>query len=667
MSDLSRSENIIAGRLKQGLVPTLQDFGSIDDLLHESQEVAASPLGGEYIRILLAVALSENKENATKAAESIGKSLLFLTDDFATAEAVDALDKVGWVDQNVAKACFASLKSILTDVHQTPMCRAFALDGAFRASIYTQALGFELYAVLLQLDLTDDPEFLLRLTTILGVIYSQQRSEVFVLRLIELSSVSGVEAAAAFEIGLAKLLDGFEAKSEVDVRNAFHSSKFWFEKTLEYREEAPEAHLYITCLHVLIRFSERAKGEDLRFYTDTINARSFELAAYHYNEDEPAWLGARRFQSACWQQLACKLATLAERLDEPSWYEPALTIEQHILPIYTASRTMFRRTATGSLEGLVRPAIENGLLETKANAYVLRRWIEENGSHDSREVAQELYDRLEKIITDGATAPPTTAATDWSPVAALLNMTSLSSGEKVRLIPLFSDVLRLQLSNIDSTTTAVIETCLSSVENHPDFKFSMELRQLYGAVLMSSIQFLSSRLSGTAHHYPHFKYLFESRDGRMPTESDLHHDYVQFLSGFWLGTNIEVSDVGGGRADVQFRLGPESLVCEVKREESDASFSNLEAVYLEQTVAYQVRSARLGFLLVLDLTDEAKGMAKHISELVKPTEYLRVGETQPRHCLILKVPGRKQLPSALTAAAVSAKPKKQRNSGKLPG
>ncbi len=124
------------------------------------------------------------------------------------------------------------------------------------------------------------------------------------------------------------------------------------------------------------------------------------------------------------------------------------------------------------------------------------------------------------------------------------------------------------------------------------------------------------------------------------------------------GAEMEVGNVGGGRADIRFTYRGERLVVEVKRERSDCSFEALERSYATQATDYQNISIRLGFLLVLDLVEVKTGGPLHFSDLVKTSTVTRKGESEPRRLVIIKVPGRRLSPSETTRQAKKSTPKK---------
>jgi len=149
----------------------------------------------------------------------------------------------------------------------------------------------------------------------------------------------------------------------------------------------------------------------------------------------------------------------------------------------------------------------------------------------------------------------------------------------------------------------------------------------------------------TQGHHRAVKYLFQTNP--LPKEDALQSDYFDFMYGLLMGTTVEVSNIGGGRADVQFQYRGIRIIAELKKEEDNCSFDNLEQCYSTQGVEYQNTNVRLGILLVLDLTKKDGGVS-HIESQVKVVDVLRPGEDCPRSLVIVKVPGRRKTPSALS-------------------
>jgi hypothetical protein len=189
-----------------------------------------------------------------------------------------------------------------------------------------------------------------------------------------------------------------------------------------------------------------------------------------------------------------------------------------------------------------------------------------------------------------------------------------------------------------------------------DIKNSVNGRAIFHVVLVYTVRFLISRLENVRYGANSPSYLMERSDGSLPREVELQNDYHGFMMSNISGVDIEVSNVGGGRADLVFSLGGERIVVEVKRDDKCCSFENLIQSYALQATEYQNVGIRVGFLLVLDLSKTRKGGTPHISELISPFPVPREGESHPRWLVVVKVPGRRVRPSDLTREARSTNP-----------
>src|SRR5258708_22754025 len=114
--------------------------------------------------------------------------------------------------------------------------------------------------------------------------------------------------------------------------------------------------------------------------------------------------------------------------------------------------------------------------------------------------------------------------------------------------------------------------------------------------------FLLKRWEGTRADDPTVEYLFQRADGSEVKEDVLQDDFFRWLTTNAAGSDLEATNLGGGRADLRLKSSSERVVIEVKRELQDSSFDSLASSYEAQTTDYQNVSIRLGFLLVLDLS-----------------------------------------------------------------
>ena len=221
-----------------------------------------------------------------------------------------------------------------------------------------------------------------------------------------------------------------------------------------------------------------------------------------------------------------------------------------------------------------------------------------------------------------------------------------------------SNAFALQLENLTGAEVEVIERCRKAVAGHPDHRDNPHGQRLFDTVLLWTVRFVYTRLEVTQKDDPTVAYLFERADGTLAHEDELQADYFRWLSTNAAGTDLEPTNLGGGRGDLKLKSSGERLVIEVKREMSDSSFDAIAASYAAQSTDYQNVSIRLGFLLVLDLVASNGEGTPHITALFETRAIPRTGEIVPRSMTIVKVPGRRKRPSDLTKAAKSKKVRK---------
>ncbi len=180
----------------------------------------------------------------------------------------------------------------------------------------------------------------------------------------------------------------------------------------------------------------------------------------------------------------------------------------------------------------------------------------------------------------------------------------------------------------------------------PDYQ-SPDVITIFNATLLWLLQFTASRLDMTKGNAPEIEYLFRSIDGVRAKEDKLQNDFMTWFRPFAVGSQIEVTNVGGGRADVYLRCNAERMVVEVKREHRICSFDALQTNYSAQTFQYQNTASRLGFLLVLDQTDRG-GQALHLAHSIRLMHLTPKDETEPRSVVVCIISGDRYTPSDLS-------------------
>lgn len=641
--------------LGKGKTPHVEDLGGFDAIVEATPSVSTSPLASEVLFAVLRDVGSTTVDGARPWKELIGRLVQGATSDFVLIEMVDALDACRQLPDGTVSDVFMAFLQKAGDASGalTGYARAVALEGAFRLAATDRRMQLRLLDALLGIQVSDEPQFLRHAAKIMGIAHSHWREAELVNMLRTLSECEGAAYEASFELGMAGLASALDEPKRDAATSFFLDSLHWFKKAESMQEATPEAALYGECLTLLTDFEAHKTEHELRERSAVIQKSAFELLAWHANPNSPAWLGARHFQAACWNDLAGTLASLADRLQEISWWEPRVVIERQVLSAYSAGRAILKRSSDGYLETLIRPRIEASIAQREGQAYLLKCWLQQNREHELVPEADAILSGIDRLMTDRSKVPrnPTEAATVWAPVAAALSQAHCSEDTKRRVSELVANAFASSLENLSGAEIGIFDQCRSLVEHHPDHRDNLRGAKLFDTVLLWTVRFLKNRLEMTKKDDPSVAYLFETADGSLAPESALQDDYFRWLSTQSASGEMEPTNLGSGRADVALKSTGERIVIEIKREMRDASFDSLTKNYAGQTTDYQNVSIRLGFLLVLDLTGPKLEGTPHIRSLVECRSIQRTDETEPRQVVIVKVPGRRYLPSAISKSA----------------
>jgi len=636
-------ERDMAACLEAGDAPEPNHFGGIAALAQAADHIATSPLMPAFL--CMSLQLLDDPEHADGASGLVCRYLLGARDDFVWIEAVDLLDAAVPLPSALAEQCFSRFLAVAGDSSLPPMARAAALDGALRWAVGDLKRRLRLALVLADLRPDDHCDYLVRAAKVMGVAYAHWREPWLLDELRRFAGQEGVADEVAFELGLAKLADGLDAREPALAAAALNEALRWFRQAVEARPHRPDACLYAICLETLQAFSD---GGSVTRAVEVLSLEAFQVHAWHLSPEEPPWLGARHVEMVLWETLALKLVGMARHLDEQTWWEPAAVIEYHLLSVYCAGRAILKRNRDGGIESMVRPRIEGSLVKERYHAALLKDWLSRNSEGAWRAEAERLAARVDDLMGEQRTRHPSEAATAGPTVAALVD--EAGTPETVKAV--LNDVLQVHMANMGASEQAVLVECIDAAgQATMDYRENASGRILFHAVLAWTLRFLVGRLDLTQRDAPGIAYLFERADGTLPHESELQADYFNLMLSNVAGTEIEVANVGGGRADVRFVYGAERLVVEVKREGKDASFEVLAEQYGTQATDYQNVSIRMGILLVLDQTEVRADGTPHLRSLVKPFPIQRKGELGSRLLVIVKMPGRRLRPSDHSKAA----------------
>ena len=653
VTDMHPIEAELIEIVKSGRDWQLEDLGGITKLAPAARSLGSTPIMPELLHPLV-LAWSDAKAADRDTHKGVLHDLLEVaTTDFVLLEAVDILEHHRPLPDEGDECCFMLFlaKAATGDRSLSGLSRGAALDGAFRWAGDNRRWQLRLLDFFLGLAPGDDTEFLRRAVKIVGVAFSHWRDKELVEVLHKLSQLEAVRPEAAFELGMAALAEAMDRADSNAAATAFREAREWFGESDEISEHRPEASLYLNGLDLLLNFHSGAVSASLDTVSVRVQQRAFELHAWSGGSGPP-WLGARQTEAACWSALASAVAGLAGSLDEPSWWEPAAVIEESLLSVYSAGRSILRRDKHGGVEAMVRPRIRASVATQAGQAHQVRTWLQQNATHEWTAEAQDLIAQIGSFIEQsGSPENPPEAASERTSLAAIIAGSKSPEEQRSILLGVVANAMSLQLANMTSSEADVIERCCNEVRGHTDYSTNMNGARLFDTVLLWLVRFVFNRLELTKGDDPTGSYLFERDDGSMPHEDELQQDFFRWVATYAAGSDLEPTNIASGRADIRLKFGPERLVVEVKREEKDCSFDALFKSYAAQTADYQNVSIRLGVLLVLDLATPNREGTPHLTSLFEIRRVCRLGEDQSRFILIVKIPGRRKRPSDLTKLA----------------
>lgn len=644
--------------VKSGRDWLLDDLGGITKLAPATRLLGSTPMMPELLHPLVL-----GWRNATAADRDAHKGLLHdlldvATTDFILLEAVDILEHHRPLPDDGDECCFTLFlaKAATCDHSLSGLSRGAALDGAFRWAGDNRRWQLRLLDFFLGLAPGDDKEFLRRAVKIIGVAFSHWRDKELVGVLRELVQLETVRPEAAFELGMAALAEAMDRTDSKEAATAFREARDWFGESNEISEHRPEASLYLDGLDLLLNFHSGAASASFSTMSARVQQHAFELHAWSGGSGPP-WLGARQTEAACWSALASAVAGLAGSLDEPSWWEPATVIEEGLLSVYSAGRSILRRDQNGGVEVMVRPRIRASIATQAGQAHQVRTWLQQNATHEWAAEARDLIAQIDAFVEQsGRPKRPSEAASGRTSLAAIIERSSIPEEQRDVLFDVVANAMSLQLTNMTAAENDVIESCCKKARGHTDYLTNMNGARLFDTVLLWLVRFVFNRLELTKGDDPTGAYLFERNDGSLPHEDELQQDFFRWVATYAAGSDLEPTNIASGRADIRLRSGPERLVVEVKREEKDCSFDALFKSYAAQTTDYQNVSIRLGVLLVLDLATPNREGTPHLTSLFEMRQVHRCDESQSRLILTVKIPGRRKRPSDLTKLAKTNRP-----------
>ncbi len=635
-------EQQIVDFLQAGKQPSLWAIGGFQGLCDSSSELYSSRLLPEILSMLC----REVRDTWEPTWRHFVLMAMQHVDDSPTAiECIDILDGYPTILGDFANQLFAVYRTRAADGSTEPLLRTSFLDGCIRLTIKDIKKRFDLISLLMQIDGKSLGAFAKRFIKIVGVCNCHWAFEELHKILVDALSDERSVDEANFELGmhhLRKLLDtgSIEATSEL------LKAESYFRVACEFASIHAEATLYRNACRMLRDFSQGDLANSAQLIANEIRESLTALRAYHRSGDDPSWLGARTTEIACWEALERKLRSLDHEINREGWFDARDVIESLLIPVYCASRSLLKRGDAGGVEFLVQPRLIGTIAANKSHFSNLQEWLRRNPSSPiAAEVSRLITSSESELNTSNSSLVAISKITRTN-LHGILDQLSPGDDAKQILSQVIEDTILLQTRNLNHVQDRIITQCIEGLGSHPDYKHP-DVRVVFNATLWWLVRFIASRLDSMKGDAPEIGYLFRRDDGTRAKEDKLQNDFMTLFRPYAVGSQIEVTNIGGGRADVMLQYNAEKMVVEVKREDRDCSFEAIEYRYAEQAFQYQNTASRMGFLLVLDQSDRG-GQALHLADSIRPMKLTPKDETEPRYIVVCRISGDRYTPSELS-------------------
>lgn len=630
---MNKIEKILINNLEKNLPIKLSTIGGLDGLKENRKDILTS----KFLDIVLNVIVDEvelgDREKISFITDFFSDGLKNNFDEITVREAVLTLCN----NPEKLSGCFTTLLELLKDKDRNSFLKSQYLLAAFQIATYNKAKKHYLIGYLLEEEELDDKNYFSHYVKILGLSYSFFNDESIFERLTDVMDTS-VDEDGLYEVGMGYLGKGISAISRADAYYSFTKAKSYFNKVDSSIHT--DAYCIDLILEILLSYANKsAKEEQVH---DTLNKIENIIrlsSGWHSVNASLPWASARNAEIINWYQLVNVLKNSMAALEEISWFDPKVVIENYLLQIYNCNRTLLKKDAGKGVDHLIQPLVQMKFNQQEIYVYLLDRWISSQPQNDlwadAGKLRQDIadYKRSASLGKDEGTAEEITSTVPFSERIPIEKRKQFKEFAREYMISDFN--------NTSYNLIEVFEKIVTDLEVIESFK-NNAIGSNFRKHVYNTLKFLESRMDATKGNISAVSYLFE-KDQK---EDALQNDYYIYMGAVPSDgkINIEVNNVAGGRADVVFNHIDHQFVFEVKRELSNSSFENIRKQYLGQASEYQNTGPKLGGLLVLDLTNN-KGSIGAIEDNVK-LEFIHDPAGKPvRAILVIKVVGNRTTPS----------------------
>lgn len=374
----------------------------------------------------------------------------------------------------------------------------------------------------------------------------------------------------------------------------------------------------------------------------------------------------KRQLTAAWLMLLDDLERARGQLAQAAFYRPEASIDD-LLQVYRASRSVKvvrRREDFDGVLDVVQPVIEAGFASNAAfvanlGVYTseLAKRLDSVGDDERAElteqhqVAAQVLAEARTVLVRGNPPGKGDGGTATAPLPRQLDQIFGSDPDIVAdLRELKQNTLVRLVEAVENTSAArhltlqeshILRSLESALTASPEYVGAV--KAAVDEIVFAMVRFVGSRQNAQESRRP---YLFNPD----ANEDALHEDLYDYLSfPFGASVDIEVQQVGGGRADLRVRYTGFSVYLELKSDDTLKPLAE-KGAYLNQAATYQATDVRIGFVVALRVKAFPQaGAHPHLTSLFTHATVDVAGDTEPRHLVLVEVPGNRSSPAAKKA------------------
>ncbi|MFC3693226.1 hypothetical protein [Chenggangzhangella methanolivorans] len=516
---------------------------------------------------------------------------------------------------------------------------AYALETWLRLALAEVVQRHRLVSILVDIETDENGLFAEHAAKIVGTAFHAWRENDLLPVLDRLRRNPEASGEATFEYANALLSVALDGDDQHEVMGGLETAQVLFAEAGRIDADRSDAHLYAAVIGVVRGFAQGAGEADLDAAVKAVGEAAADRAFLLSAGRLPDWLAPRWDRDVQWLELVDSVPRIACDLGRPSWLR-ACAVLDGLLKVYDADRTIPGAAGFGAV---LRPRIEASFVRERGLlAHLDDRLGDEAFVGADRNAAVALRRRIEEIA-----AEPNPPGKFGEGAFEKLRGALEEIGATERFIERVTDLVDSKLLVDLEIANPVVQRLFNDIRSRLEGATHYEgrIRVTFDRLLLQVILFCMDRQDAAKRELgPRGAYLFEKN----AVEGDLQKDLRDWLKGNMPEATVltEIEGIAKGRCDVYVGHGGWRFLVELKRHE-DLVTPEEARKYVGQAASYQGTNVKLGMLGILELVDRT-GPPPGLESCLWYDSLVPEGDTEARHLVIFRVPGRLRRPNELS-------------------